>query len=72
LSGTAPSSAWWSRKYAGNRPYNETPVLAVGSHDHRLRIGSMPLVESAAYISSGTWSLMGIETKKTDISEKLQ
>ena len=50
---------------------NETPVLAVGSHDTASAVAACPLnSETAAYISSGTWSLMGIETKKPIISEK--
>jgi rhamnulokinase len=50
---------------------NETPVLAVGSHDTASAVAACPLPnDSAAYISSGTWSLMGIESKKTIISEK--
>ncbi len=50
---------------------NETPVLAVGSHDTASAVAACPLAgENAAYISSGTWSLMGIETKKPIISEK--
>ncbi len=50
---------------------NETPVLAVGSHDTASAVAACPLTgENAAYISSGTWSLMGIESKKPIISEK--
>jgi rhamnulokinase len=50
---------------------NETPVLAVGSHDTASAVAACPLPDdNAAYISSGTWSLMGIESKKPVISEK--
>jgi len=50
---------------------NETPVLAVGSHDTASAVAACPLTgDNAAYISSGTWSLMGIESKKPIISEK--
>jgi len=50
---------------------NETPVLAVGSHDTASAVAACPLPnDNAAYISSGTWSLMGIESKKPIISEK--
>ncbi|GAA3592717.1 rhamnulokinase [Agrococcus terreus] len=37
-------------------------VLAVGSHDTASAVVAVPMEEGAAYISSGTWSLVGIET----------
>ena len=50
---------------------NETPVLAVGSHDTASAVAACPLPnDNAAYISSGTWSLMGIESKTPVIGEK--
>jgi len=50
---------------------NEIPVVAVASHDTGSAIAAIPAAgEDWAYISSGTWSLMGIESKKPIISEK--
>lgn len=47
------------------------PVIAVASHDTGSAIASIPAEdEDFAYISSGTWSLMGIESKVPIISLK--
>ncbi|MBR4235219.1 MAG: rhamnulokinase [Clostridia bacterium] len=42
----------------------DVPVIAVASHDTASAVAAVPARqgESFAYISSGTWSLMGIET----------
>jgi len=49
---------------------NEVPVIAVASHDTASAVAACPLSgDNACYISSGTWSLMGIESKKPIISE---
>jgi rhamnulokinase len=41
---------------------SSTPVLAVGSHDTASAVVAVPAVDGgAAYISSGTWSLVGVE-----------
>ncbi len=46
-------------------------VVAVGSHDTASAIVSVPALDNDyAYISSGTWSLMGIESDIPVISEK--
>lgn len=46
-------------------------VIAVASHDTGSAIASIPAEdEYFAYISSGTWSLMGIESKTPVISQK--
>ena len=38
------------------------PVIAVGSHDTASAVAAIPgLAADSAYISSGTWSLMGVE-----------
>ena len=37
------------------------PVLAVASHDTASAVAAAPLGASTAYISSGTWSLVGLE-----------
>ena len=40
----------------------DVPVIAVASHDTASAVASIPgLDESSAFISSGTWSLMGVE-----------
>lgn len=47
------------------------PVVAVATHDTASAIAAIPATSSKwAFISSGTWSLMGIETEKAIISEK--
>lgn len=43
----------------------EVPVIAVASHDTASAVVAVPAeTESFAYISSGTWSLVGIETPR--------
>ncbi|MCR8669644.1 rhamnulokinase family protein [Agrococcus sp. HG114] len=37
-------------------------VLAVGSHDTASAVVAVPMEPGGAYVSSGTWSLVGIET----------
>ncbi len=39
-------------------------VIAVGTHDTSSAVAAAPLTENSAYISSGTWSLIGLETKE--------
>ena len=47
------------------------PVVAVAGHDTASAVAAVPAKnEEFAYLSSGTWSLMGIETKKAVINEK--
>ena len=47
------------------------PVIAVAGHDTGSAIVSVPsTLDNFAYISSGTWSLMGIESKKPIISDR--
>ena len=49
------------------------PVVAVAGHDTASAIASVPSTGSNwAYISSGTWSLMGIESPHPLISEEIQ
>ena len=50
----------------------EIPVALVGSHDTASAVVSVPYEEgvSAAYISSGTWSLMGVELDRPLINEE--
>ncbi|MBP52402.1 MAG: rhamnulokinase [Opitutae bacterium] len=42
------------------------PVFTVGSHDTASAVAGVPALESSdfAYLSSGTWSLMGVEIEK--------
>ena len=47
------------------------PVIAVAGHDTASAIAAVPASgENFAYLSSGTWSLMGIESKTPIIDEK--
>lgn len=47
------------------------PVVAVASHDTGSAVAAVPMEdEKSAYISSGTWSLMGIESQEPIISER--
>lgn len=49
------------------------PVIAVAGHDTGSAVASVPaLGENFAYISSGTWSLMGIETSSPVINEETE
>ena len=50
---------------------SKIPVVAVASHDTASAIAAVPAEgENWAYLSSGTWSLMGIETKKPLIDKE--
>lgn len=49
----------------------EIPVVAVASHDTASAVAAVPASgENFVYISSGTWSLMGIESRTPIINEK--
>ena len=46
------------------------PVIAVAGHDTASAVAAVPAKnEKFAYLSSGTWSLMGIETKEAIIND---
>lgn len=49
----------------------EIPVVAVASHDTGSAVASVPVVDDKdfIYISSGTWSLMGVELDEPNVSE---
>ena len=48
----------------------ETKVVAVGSHDTASAVVAVPAeTEDFAYISSGTWSLVGVELKRPVLTE---
>jgi sugar (pentulose or hexulose) kinase len=52
----------------GCKPIN---IIAVGSHDTAGAVAAVPAkAKHWAYLSSGTWSLMGIETPKAIINDK--
>ena len=47
------------------------PVIAVAGHDTGSAVAAVPAKnEQFAYLSSGTWSLMGIETKEAVINDR--
>ena len=49
---------------ASNAGVTSIPVIAPATHDTAAAVAAVPAEgESWAYISSGTWSLMGVETK---------
>ena len=49
----------------------EVPVVAVAGHDTASAIAAVPAADANfAYLSSGTWSLMGIETPAPVINEE--
>ncbi len=47
------------------------PVIAIGSHDTASAIAGVPAVGGSwAYLSSGTWSLMGVEIPEAIVNDK--
>lgn len=47
------------------------PIIAVGSHDTASAVAAVPAGEGRwAYISSGTWSLIGVEVPQAVINDK--
>lgn len=48
------------------------PVIAPATHDTGSAVAAVPMdPDNAIYLSSGTWSLMGIESKKPVINEQM-
>ena len=48
------------------------PVIAVAGHDTGSAVAAVPAADADfAYLSSGTWSLMGVETSEPIISERM-
>lgn len=48
----------------------KTPVVAVGGHDTALAVAAVPAAgEGFAYVSSGTWSLLGAEIPEPFVGE---
>lgn len=55
---------------ADHAAYRGTRVVAPGSHDTASAVVSVPFADaSAAYVSSGTWSLVGVETDAPRVDE---
>ncbi len=49
----------------------DIPVIAVAGHDTASAVAAVPASDNKyAYLSSGTWSLMGIESNKAIITDK--
>ncbi len=49
------------------------PVIAVAGHDTGSAVAAVPAAtDNFAYLSSGTWSLMGVETKAPVINEETE
>jgi rhamnulokinase len=49
---------------------HRTPIVAVGGHDTALAVAAVPAAgEGFAYVSSGTWSLLGAEIPRPRIDE---
>ncbi len=47
------------------------PVIAIGAHDTASAVAAVPASEGNwAYLSSGTWSLMGVEVPEAIVSDK--
>ena len=47
------------------------PAIAVGSHDTASAVAAIPnMNEESVFLSSGTWSLMGVEAAEPDTSEE--
>jgi rhamnulokinase len=58
------------RRIAHRHGWGKVPVIAVATHDTGSAVAAVPATgDDWAYISSGTWSLMGIETKKPIIND---
>ena len=51
----------------------DVPVIATASHDTAAAVAAVPAVgSSCAYISSGTWSLMGVESREPIINDDVR
>ena len=49
----------------------EVPVVAVGEHDTASAVAAVPATDECfAYLSSGTWSLMGLESPSPVVNEQ--
>ncbi len=60
-----------SQEIASRCGLHKVPVIAVAGHDTASAIAAVPAEnENFAYLSSGTWSLMGIETKAPVVTDE--
>src|SRR6185503_9937921 len=48
----------------------ECEVVAPGSHDTASAVAGTPLAEATAYVSSGTWSLVGVELSRSLVNDE--
>jgi len=61
-----------SQKVQDETGLGAVPVIAVAGHDTGSVVAAVPAEdEHFAYLSSGTWSLLGIETKEPIINEQM-
>lgn len=61
-----------TKNVAARTGLGRIPVVAVAGHDTASAVASVPAMdEHFAYLSSGTWSLMGIETPDPVIDERM-
>ena len=58
------------KKSITNQVGFDAEVMLVASHDTGSAVAAVPSNEDTVYISSGTWSLMGVERMEADCSEK--
>ena len=63
--------ASWSTPAPWSASTTATPVVAVGSHDTASAVVGVPMTEpDAAYISCGTWGLVGVELDQPVLTEE--
>ena len=56
---------------AGRFGCEPIPIIAAGSHDTACAVAGVPVSsENWAYLSSGTWSLMGLEVPRAIVNDK--
>jgi len=62
----------WTGEIADELGCGPIPVIAIGSHDTASAVAAVPAVGDTnwAYLSSGTWSLMGVEVPKAIVNDK--
>lgn len=53
----------------GTMPLSDVRVVAVAAHDTGSAVAGSPLTANSAWISSGTWSIMGVEVDQAIINE---
>lgn len=55
---------------AGNSSLNGTPIITPASHDTASAVAAVTARDDTAFLSSGTWSLLGIELNAPTVSEQ--